>query len=192
MPINNSFNKKTINTANNQIDLERKKIEKKNFKQKHLYILILTIIYLIPTLLDAFNTYEFKTSSPVSLFICIISYVLFSRIIIGMKIYSHQIFALIIILISNIAIILFVLIGRFKEEMFLNLVIILGIVIFYSLYNNLEKRYFNVYMDSPYYLMFVIGAMSICLIFPYEIITVIAFGKDTKFNGIFYQMEKKF
>ena len=40
--------------------------------------------------------------------------------------------------------------------------------------------------------MFIIGAMSICLILPYEIITVIAFGKDTKFNGIFYQMEKNY
>ena len=47
-------------------------------------------------------------------------------------------------------------------------------------------------MGSPYYLMFIIDAMSICLILPYEIITVIVFGKDTKFNGIFYQMEKYF
>ena len=47
-------------------------------------------------------------------------------------------------------------------------------------------------MGSPYYLMFIIGLFSICLILPYEIITVIAFGKDTKFNGIFYQMQKNF
>ena len=76
--------------------------------------------------------------------------------------------------------------------MILNFIIILSIVILYCLYNNLVKKYFNVYMGSPYYLMFIIGAMSISLILPYEIITVIAFGKDTKFNGIFYQMEKNY
>ena len=195
MPIKSTFNKMKINKANNQIDLEIEKIEKKNSKRKHLYILILAIIYLVPMLLDAFNTYEFKTSSPVSLFIAIISYVIFSRIILGMKIYSHQIFALIIILVSNIIIILLVIIQREEQgiiDMILNFIIILSIVILYCLYNNLVKKYFNVYMGSPYYLMFIIGAMSISLILPYEIITVIAFGKDTKFNGIFYQMEKNY
>ena len=195
MPIKSTFNKMKINKANNQIDLEIEKIEKKNSKRKHLYILILAIIYLVPMLLDAFNTYEFKTSSPVSLFIAIISYVIFSRIILGMKIYSHQIFALIIILVSNIIIILLVIIQREEQgiiDMILNFIIILSIVILYCLYNNLVKKYFNVYMGSPYYLMFIIDAMPICLILPYEIITVIAFGKDTKFNGIFYQMEKNY
>ena len=195
MPIKSTFNKMKINKANNQIDLEIEKIEKKNSKRKHLFILILAVIYLVPMLLDAFNTYEFKTSSPVSLFIAIISYVIFSRIILGMKIYSHQIFALIIILVSNIIIILLVIIQREEQgiiDMILNFIIILSIVILYCLYNNLVKKYFNVYMGSPYYLMFIIGAMSISLILPYEIITVIAFGKDTKFNGIFYQMEKNY
>ena len=139
MPIKSTFKKMKINKANNQIDLEIEKIEKKNSKRKHLYILILAIIYLVPMLLDAFNTYEFKTSSPVSLFIAIISYVIFSRIILGMKIYSHQIFALIIILVSNIIIILLVIIQREEQgiiDMILNFIIILSIVILYCLYNN--------------------------------------------------------
>ena len=109
-----------------------------------------------------------------------------------MKIYSHQIFALIIILLSNIAIILLAFIGRKNEHIFLGLLFIFAIVILYCLYNNLIKRYFNVYMGSPYYFMFIIGVMSICLIFPFEIVTVLAFGKNTEFNGIFYQMEKNF
>ena len=187
--------KKKKNTDNNQNELEKekiKKIQKKKLKRKYLYILILAIIYLIPMILDAYNQYDFKTSSPVSLFFSIISYVILSRLILGMKIYSHQIFALIIILVSNIAIILLAFIGRKNEHIFLGLLFIFAIVVLYCLYNNLVKRYFNVYMGSPYYFMFIIGAMSICLIFPYEIITVLAFGKNTEFNGIFYQMEKNF
>ena len=187
--------KKKKNTDNNQNELEKekiKKIQKKKLKRKYLYILILAIIYLIPMILDAYNPYAFKTSSSVSLLFSIISYVIFGRIILGMKIYSHQIFSLIIILVSNLTIILLVFIGKQNENIFLSLLFIFAIVVLFCLYNNLVKRYFNVYMGSPYYFMFIIGAMSTCLILIYEIITVIAFGKDTNFNGIFYQMEKNF
>ena len=186
-------NTKTLRSEHsNQIALEKIKIEKKNSKRKHLFILLLVVIYLIPMLLDAFNPYAFKTSSSVSLFFSIISYVIFGRLILGMKIYSHQIFALIIILVGNIIIVLLVFIGKETQNFILSLLFIVSIVVLFCLYNNLAKRYFNVYMGSPYYLMFVIGLISICLIFPYEVITVIAFGKNTSFNGIFYQMEKNF
>ena len=185
--------KKKIDINQNEVEKEKvQKLQKKKLKRKYIYILILAIIYLIPMVLDAYNQYDFKTSSPVSLFFSIISYVILGRLILGMKIYSHQYFALIIILISNIAIILLVFIGRKNEHIILSLVFIITIVVLYCLYNNLVKRYFNVYMGSPYYFMFIIGAMSLCIIFPYEVITVIAFGKDTQFNGIFYQMEKNF
>ena len=192
MTVKTAVKQKTIKKAINQIELEREKIQKKNSKKKHIYILILAIIYLIPMILDAYNPYAFKTSSSVSLLFSIISYVIFGRIILGMKIYSHQIFSLIIILVSNLTIILLVFIGKQNENIFLSLLFIFAIVVLFCLYNNLVKRYFNVYMGSPYYLMFIIGAMSTCLILIYEIITVIAFGKDTNFNGIFYQMEKNF
>ena len=186
-------NTKTVRSEHsNQIALEKIKIEKKNSKRKHLFILLLVVIYLIPMLLDAFNPYAFKTSSSVSLFFSIISYVIFGRLILGMKIYTHQIFALIIILVGNIIIVLLVFIGKETQNFILSLLFIVSIVVLFCLYNNLSKRYFNVYMGSPYYLMFVIGLISICLIFPYEVITVIAFGKNTSFNGIFYQMEKNF
>ena len=186
-------NSKTVRSEHsNQIALEKIKIEKKNSKRKHLFILLLVVIYLIPMLLDAFNPYAFKTSSSVSLFFSIISYVIFGRLLLGMKIYTHQIFALIIILVGNIIIVLLVFIGKETQNFILSLLFIVSIVVLFCLYNNLAKRYFNVYMGSPYYLMFVIGLISICLIFPYEVITIIAFGKNTSFNGIFYQMEKNF
>ena len=106
-------NTKTVRSEHsNQIALEKIKIEKKNSKRKHLFILLLVVIYLIPMLLDAFNPYAFKTSSSVSLFFSIISYVIFGRLILGMKIYTHQIFALIIILVGNIIIVLLVFIGK--------------------------------------------------------------------------------
>ena len=40
--------------------------------------------------------------------------------------------------------------------------------------------------------MFVIGLISLIIVLLYEIITVLAWGKDRDFNGIFYQFEKNF
>ena len=42
-------------------------------------------------------------------------------------------------------------------------------------------------MDSPYHLMFVIGIYAIAIILFYEILTIIIFGFDFSFNGLFYQ-----
>ena len=57
-------------------------------------------------------------------------------------------------------------------------------------FNVLEKRYYNKFMDSPYHLMFVIGLYAIGIILIYEIFTIIIFGFDFSFNGLFYQLWK--
>ena len=45
-------------------------------------------------------------------------------------------------------------------------------------------------MDSPYHLMFVIGAISLFILIPYEIITVLIYGvADNSYNGIIYQIK---
>ena len=141
----------------NLINIEREKIQKKNSKKQHIFIIVLVIIYLIPMMLDAFNPYPFKTSSSISLFFTIISYTILGRIILRTKIYSHQIFALIIILSSNITIILLIFIGKKVENVAISLLIIFAIVVLFGLYNNLVKKYFNTFMGSPYYFMFIIG-----------------------------------
>ena len=191
--INTIVNEKVIKKDINQIDLKRKKLEKKESKRKHLFIFILSIIYLIPMYFNSFNPYSFKMGSSASLLFAIISYVLFSKIILGMKIYSHQILSLIVILVSNIITILLELIGNNSENIFLSLLFIFIVVTLFGLYDVLVKKYFNiVYTGSPYYFMFMIGLFSVCIMILYETITALAFGKNTKFNGLFYQIEKNF
>ena len=96
---------RTIAFGQNQLDVERKKINKIKFRKKYLFILSLVLIYLFPLLLDSyisiiFGDHSIKTSSSISLFICVISYIFLSRLILGEKIYMHQIFSSIIIFIS--------------------------------------------------------------------------------------------
>ena len=136
---------------------------------------------------------NFTTGSSISLFFCIISYVVLGRIILGYKIYKHQIFSLILIIICNISIIILILIEEKNiSNIAVNILIIAAIYIIYALYNTLEKRYFNIHMDSPYHYMFVVGLISTIIILLYETITVLAFSKDEEFNGIFQQMEINF
>jgi hypothetical protein len=135
---------------------------------------------------------NFKTSSSVSLFFCIIAYVLLSRIILGHKIYRHQIFSLTIIIVCNIISIILILTGEtnnVNSNMAINFVLMAVILSLYALYNVLEKIFFNSFMTSPYYLMFIIGLITLVLIIIYETITCLAFGDNKDFNGAFYQIK---
>ena len=180
----------------NQIVFEREKIHKSNKRKKYLFILLLSGIYLVPMFLDSFcstnKSFIFKTSSSISLFFCIIGYVIFSSVILGDKIYKHQILSLIIIITCNIVSIILLLLKEKNIDLLYNVLLMSIILTLYALFNTLEKYYFNTYMGSPYHLMFFVGLISLCIIVPYEIITVLATSKDELYNGIFYQIELNF
>jgi hypothetical protein len=186
-------------TIKNQIIIEKEKINKRQTRKKYLFILGLTIIYLIPMFLDSYcssnQNINFKTSSSVSVFFCIISYVLLSRLILGHKIYRHQIFSLTIIIVCNIISIILILTGeknKVNSNMAINFVIMAVILSLYALYNVLEKIFFNSFMTSPYYLMFIIGLITLVLIIIYETITCLAFSYNEDYNGAFYQIKFNF
>ena len=137
------------------------------------------------------SSLNFGTSSSVSLFFYIFFYIFLSIIILGERLYTHQILSSIVIVISIFIItILFLIKDELSNKIFINIIMIIVVTCLFALYNVLEKKYYNIYMDSPYHLMFVIGAYALTLIIIYEIITVIFFGFDCKFNGVFYQFEK--
>ena len=185
----------TFKEIKNQLDLDKKKLTKRKIKDQYLYILLLVIIYFAPLFLDSYTSLDgatgLGTSSSISLLICIFSNIFLSRIILGEKIYNHQIFSSIIILISIlIVIILFLIKVSLTSDFYLHLIFILFVSSFYSLFNILEKKYYNIYMDSPYHLMFEIGLFSLILTTIYEIITDLTIGIDFNFNGIYYQFGK--
>lgn len=186
---------KTFTFTENLISIKKKKLDKKNLRNQYLFISLLVCIYLIPMFLDSYtaldNELNFGTSSSFSLFFCIIFYIGLSRLIIGEKINSHQIFSSIIIIVSIIiVVILFLIKDNISKMIFLNIILIIVVTFFYSLFNTLEKKYFRMYMGSPYHLMFMMGAMALTLILLYEIFTVIIFGFNCSFNGVFYQFYK--
>ena len=176
------------------IEIEKEKITSRKNKKKYLFLLLLASIYLIPMFLDSYcssnKNINFKTSSSISLFFCIISYVLFSRILLGHKIYRHQIFSLIIIITCNVVSIVIILIGeKDNSHIAINCLLMAIILSLYAVYNTLEKKYFNTFMDSPYHLMFIVGAYSLVFIILYEALTCLFASYNEDFNGIVYQIK---
>ena len=92
---------KPVGLGNPSIQDENKNDLKMFILKKYGFILSLVLIYLIPLFLDSYcstrDDLNFKTSSSMSLFFCIISYVGFSWKLLGDKIYRYQVFSLIII-----------------------------------------------------------------------------------------------
>ena len=181
----------------NQIEVEKKKLDKKKIRNQYLFLLLLLFIFLIPILLDSYISFEyglnFGTSSSVSLFFYIFFYIFLSRVILSVKIYSHQIFSIIFIVVSIlIVIIIFLTNDSLSSKIIINIFITIIVTCLLALFNIMGKKYYNIYMDSPYHFMFIIGLFGMSLILLYEIFTVIIFGIDRSFNGIFYQFGKNF
>ena len=186
------------NYGENLLRAEANAKKRRRIKSQYLFILLLVFIYLIPMLLDSYISSKresyFGTSSAFSLLFVIFFIITFSRVILGLKIYSHQIFSSAVILISNIFVIVIIFVEKadFSNYGFFNFALVIIITGFYALFNVLEKKYYNLYMDSPYHFMFMIGLFSSIAILIYEIFTVIIFGYDREFNGIFFKFEKNF
>lgn len=180
----------------NRISIGKKKINSRFKRKKYLFLLLITITYLIPSILDiSLNESEqssYISSNPLSLLIYMIFYVVLSRFILGYKFYKHHFFSLCIILVCNIIIVILLLIGEDNSHIASKIIALVFITFLYALSSVLEKKYFNICRGSPYHLMFVVGLISLIFLLLYETITVLAFSKDEKYNGIFYQMELNF
>jgi hypothetical protein len=80
----------------NRISIGKKKINSRFKRKKYLFLLLITITYLIPSILDiSLNESEqssYISSNPLSLLIYMIFYVVLSRVILGYKFYKHHFF----------------------------------------------------------------------------------------------------
>ena len=184
-----------IDNTFKQIDEKNQKDKEKRIKGKYLYLFKLNLIYLFPMILETYTSeyinFNFKAS--IYLFYNIFFYILFSRIILHLQIYKHQLLSIIIIIVCLFISLIFYFTYDEKKDKYLlfNSFFLLFTGSFYSLFNTLEKRYYNIYMDSPYHFMFIIGFISLSILIPYEIFTLITFG-DNAFNGIVYQIKLNF
>ena len=191
------------NDLNNDVSNRESKVGKSNEEKKRscrlkIFVISLTFINLIPMGLEiiAYRTledqidYNFKESC--SIFFVILFYVLFSRIILGHKIYNHQILALLIISVCmSFIFIIYIIENSFSMDIVISLIFFSLTFCLYALYDVLGKKLFDSFIISPYYFMFIIGFISLIILLPYEIITYLI-DPNWKYNGIIRQIRDNF
>ena len=179
---------------------EKKKHEKIELNRLKTSVVGLSILNFLPMFLETivlnipslnFNS-DIKESS--TIFLEILFYVLFSRIILQQKIYNHQIFSLSIILFCMIFVFIIYLIENSLgfSNVFKNIGFFSLIFFCYCLYNTFMKKILDHFIISPYYLMFSIGFLSLIALLIYEIITCIFLGVNWEYNGIIRQIINDF
>ena len=176
---------------------EIKKEEKELFKLK-IYLISLSLINLIPMIYEIIahnaldDILDLKIKEGSTILSVILFYTLFSSIFLGHKIYNHQIFSLVIISICVIFIFTSYIIQYSLDfDKIMNILFFSLIFAFYALYNVLGKKVFDAFIISPYYLMFIIGFISLSFLLPFEIISYLI-NPNWVYNGIIRQIKNNF
>ena len=183
----------------NQIAVKKSTLKKERKKKQITSLFLLTLINILPVVIEIFcrKYIYFTFNESISSISKLLFFCIFSNVILKIEIYKHQLISLIIITLSLIGI-LFIEIMHFKNNIeYLKTIfsVIYFIIIygFYSLFDVLVKRHFNIYFDFPYHLMFFVGIFSILLITPYELITYFFFNeKNFAIGGIIKEMINRF
>ena len=186
------------NRFDNRIRRRRERLQRKKENKKYAFILILVFLIMIPMALDAFTkkrvNINFRMST--SLLYFMFFYVLFSRLIIRQILYRHRTLSIFVIMLFIPLLIVFYFINEGNNDstnLFINSLFLILIAGLYSLFDVLCKKLYNSFYDSPYHFMFVIGLMSLSILFLYESISLIITGvKDNDFNGIIFQIKNNY
>ena len=159
----------------NPLYLENQSVIKQRKIKKLYSIFLLSLINMVPIILEnnvlTLELYK-KFTNSLGVLIIILFYMFFSKIILNLKIYKHQIISLFFISVCSIISILIDIYFEIdlKPEIFSDCVLTLLCFIvlngFYSLYSVLIKKHFETHLNSPYNLMFFVGLFSFILIIP--------------------------
>ena len=183
----------------NRIHRRRRcRLQRKKENKMYVFILILVFINLIPMALDAFTKkrvdINFRLST--SLLYFMFFYALFSRLIIHQIWYRHHLLSIFVIMLFIPLLIVFYFINEGSSDsfkLFINSLYLISIAGLYSLFDVLCKKFYNSFFDSPFHFMFVVGLMSLSILFLYESISLIITGvKDNDFNGIIFQIKNNY
>ena len=143
----------------------------KPLKKKLISIFLLSLINTIPIIISIpflKSVINRKLEESIGLTI-IFSYVLFSRLVLKSKIYKHQIISVIMISFCMIILLTIDIITSEINNLVISLLYFIVFYIFYSLYDVLVKKHFEVHFTDPYYLMFFIGFFSLLLVIPLDL-----------------------
>ena len=193
-------------TIKNQLYLVNQNINKRRRIKKLIEIFLLTLIYMMPMLIEGYalknHKLYFKFNESFGVFSAILFYMLFSNLFLSTKIYRHQLISLLAVFFCSIIFLLInirIYISNDFSDVIGTLFCSLVIYGFFALYDVLVKRHFDIHLNNPYYYMFFVGIFSIILIIPLDLL-VYFYNKSDVILGleiinqvqIFYNSNKLF
>ena len=168
----------------NQIYLIKIDVVKQHKIKKITRLFLLSLINITPMIVEASSMlliplkYKEIFSESLEVLSATSFYLLFSKIFFKTKIYRHHIISLFIIFFCLLFLLCIDFIKICIEFRFSfidfgkSLVYFILVFGLYSLYDVLVKKYFQIYGDVPYYLMFFVGLFSLILIIPIDIFVI--------------------
>lgn len=130
------------------------------------------------------------TKQSVGIFFEIISLATFSYFILHLKLYKHHFISLSII--TLFLVIFFLASYSFMENILFSCLYFLGYAILYCLYDVLKKKYMDLYFNTPYFMMLIVGSINATILLIFEIIAYFAnpdisgiiIGFNDNINGV--------
>ena len=133
-----------------------------------------------------FETPEYQyAKQSIGIFFEIISLTLFSFVILNQKLYKHHYISLGII--SALLLALFILSISFMENIVSSFFYYLCYAILFCLYDVLKKKYMNLFYNTPYFMMLIIGSINTTLLIIYD---VIAYYANPDISGVIIGFKK--
>ena len=164
---NESLNDQNIKEDSEEVNNKKRRIK------SYLFLgglcLIAIICYYYRYFCEKFATREFKQS--MGIFFNILGYVLLSMLILKQKLYLHSFVSMGIIGVLLIA--LFIITCFYIEEksgIWKSFLYYLIYILLFILYDILKKKYMNLYFNTPYFMMVVIGIFGCVFVLIYDLI----------------------
>ena len=180
----NEKNYEHKNSENKLIDIELKRVAKKNKIKSFLFLLLLSAIYISSYLFNYLvgnDRIKFSRNS-IGIIYEIIQFYVLSKLILKEKYYRHHHVSTLIICVSLLVLFINYSVQIEIKDDYYNLFWYFFIyVLLYVLFNVLLKLYLNIYFHSIYFIILSIGAI-ICI--PFLIYDIIAFYVNKDASGV--------
>ena len=197
-------NSKTIDTSSDfdsalELESTSNRIKKVAKKEKIVRIILIGILYFISYIFFYYANFITSTNfyGNISMITEILYFSLFNRIILGNKIYSHHLFAMIIITIGILGLYILLLVRyidqnnyRIWQDILFPTILNFIVYLIFCVDLVLGKYYMEKYFISPYELMIYIGSLGLLLLVLFEPLTFLikcenpAMCFEGKFAGI--------
>ena len=173
----------------NPLEIEKNKKKRKEKKEKFLFILLITALQIIPSVIKIIFYDQIKKSLDLNIEVLMQSlfFIIFSMVFLRFSLFKHQYYSLAVLSICLLIFHIEVFVYNDNSITFVDglksFIYIIIYQILYCLSDVLGKKYLILYMDTIYLFLFKIGITGLIPLIIYDCIAYLA-GFEDKYHGI--------